>query len=573
MHPTLFPLAEVHGGGARRCGGSGLPHRLSGLLSVCALTGLMAHAGLVHAQVLPAAPEAAPEAAAAASTPAVSRVLAKAFQVNGNTLLPPALIEARLEDFKGERTFEQLQAAAAALQRLYASEGWGAVVAFLPPQSPQDGVVQINVVEGKLKQVEVNGATRTGQAAVLASLPALALGKTPHMRDIDLQLQLSNENPGRSTTVLLQPGAQMGEVDAAVTVTENPLQRWTLGLDNTGTPATGRTRASLAWQHASLTGRDDLLSLQALTSVEEPSLVRVFSAGYRWPVVAWLTVFDAYASYSDVDGGTTTTAVGNLSFNGRGRLAGLRATRLLPRWGEVDQRISLGIDQRDYLNQCAITGLPSGACGPAGESVTVQPLALEYVARAGGELAWGLGIGLHHNLRWGGARTSDADFEAARPGAKARYTALRVNASAATAVLEDWQLQARVVLQWSGDAMVPAEQFGIGGAGTVRGYEERELTGDRGGFVSLELTTPALGGDTVPGLQLSVFADAGKVVTLDGAQCLAGRSSCELASVGLGARAGTPQTQLRLNVGAALRDAARTQKDQARVHAAFSHQF
>jgi hemolysin activation/secretion protein len=284
-------------------------------------------------------------------------------------------------------------------------------------------------------------------------------------------------------------------------------------------------------------------------------------------------VFDAYASSSDVDGGSTTTAVGDLSFNGRGRLAGVRATRLLPRWGEVDQRVVVGVDQRDYLNQCAITGLPDGACGPAGESVTVQPLSLEYVARSGGDLAWGLGIGVHHNLRWGGSRTSDADFEAVRPGAKARYTALRVSASAATAVFEDWQLQARAVMQWSGDAMVPAEQFGIGGAGTVRGYEERELTGDRGGFVSLELTTPALGGDTVPGLQLSVFADAGKVVTLDGAQCLAGRSGCELASVGVGARAGTPQTQLRLHVGAPLRDGARTQKNKARVHAAFSHQF
>jgi hemolysin activation/secretion protein len=205
--------------------------------------------------------------------------------------------------------------------------------------------------------------------------------------------------------------------------------------------------------------------------------------------------------------------------------------------------------------------------------VTVQPISLEYVARSGGDVAWGLGIGLHHNLRWGGTRTADADFEAVRPGAEPRYTLLRVNASAATAVFEDWQVQVRAVVQWSGDALVPAEQFGIGGAGTVRGYEERELTGDRGGFVSVELSTPALGGDTVPGLHLSAFADAGKVVTLDGALCLAGRSGCDLASVGLGLRVGTPQTQLRLSLGAALREGARTEKNKARVHAAFSHQF
>lgn len=538
-----------------------------------ALALVLACAAPAQAQPATGQPATVQAADSPASAPAAARVQVSGFQVSGNTLLPPELIDATLDGFKGERNFQQLQAAAAAVQRLYAQQGWGAVVAFLPPQTPQGGVVQISVVEGKLKQVDVKGAAQTGEAAVRASLPGLTVGRTPHMRSIDLQLQMANENPSRSTTVLLQPGAQTGEVDAAVTVTESALQRWTWGLDNTGTPATGRTRASLAWQHASLTGHDDLLSLQAMTSLEEPSLVRVFSAGYRWPVYAWLTTFDAYASYSDVDGGSTTTAVGDLTFNGRGRLVGLRATRLLPRWGEVDQRVVLGVDQRDYLNQCAISGLPDGACGPAGESVTVQPMALEYVARAGGEVAWGLGIGLHHNLRWGGARTADADFQAVRPGAEPRYTALRLNASAATAVFEDWQLQARVVMQWTGDALVPAEQFGIGGAGTVRGYEERELTGDRGGFMSLEVTTPALGGDTVPGLHLSAFADAGKVVTLDGALCLAGRSGCELASVGLGARVGPPQTQLRVNAGVALRDGARTEKNKARVHAAFSHQF
>lgn len=569
MHPTHLPLTRVDVGGdprsAARCGAVGWTAGAVALVLACAAP--------VHAQQGTAAQTLAPAADRAASAPAAARVQVSGFQVSGNTLLSPGLIDATLDAFKGERSFDELQAAAAAVQRLYAQQGWGAVVAFLPPQTPQAGVVQISVVEGKLKQVDVKGAAQTGEAAVRASLPGLAVGGTPHMRSIDLQLQMANENPGRSTTVLLQPGAQTGEVDAAVTVTESTLQRWTLGLDNTGTPATGRTRASLAWQHASLTGNDDLLSLQAMTSLEEPSLVRVFSAGYRWPVYAWLTTFDAYASYSDVDGGSTTTAVGNLTFNGRGRLVGVRATRLLPRWGEVDQRVVLGVDQRDYLNQCAISGLPAGACGPAGESVTVQPVALEYTARAGGEVPWGLGIGLHHNLRWGGARTADADFQAVRPGAEPRYTALRLNASAATAVFEDWQLQARMAMQWSGDALVPAEQFGIGGAGTVRGYEERELTGDRGGFMSLEITTPSLGGDTVPGLHLSAFADAGKVETLEGALCAAGRSGCDLASVGLGARVGTPQTQLRLNAGVALRDGARTEKNKARLHAAFSHQF
>jgi hemolysin activation/secretion protein len=37
---------------------------------------------------------------------------------------------------------------------------------------------------------------------------------------------------------------------------------------------------------------------------------------------------------------------------------------------------------------------------------------------------------------------------------------------------------------------VPGELFGVGGAQSVRGYEERELAGDSGLQASFEFTTP-----------------------------------------------------------------------------------
>lgn len=526
------------------------------------VAGALALYGCAWAQV-PAATPAAP----------ASRIEVRSFQVSGNTLLPPALIDDTLAPFKGPRTLEELNAAAAAVQRLYAQEGFGAVIALVPPQTPRDGQVQITVVEGKLAQVQVDGAVRTPRSQVLASLPALVAGQTPRMRDIDRQLQMANENAPRRTEVLLKPGTRQGEVDAAVSIAEQPLQRWTLELDNSGSPSTGRARVGLGWRHADITQRDDLLSLQALTSVEKPDQVKVLSAGYRRPLYAWSTTLEAFASYSDVDGGVTPTAVGNLQFNGRGRMLGLRATRLLPRWGEVDQRLTLGLDQRAYLNQCAIAGLPAGACGGAGESVTVQPLLLEYGARAGGEYPWTLGATLIRNLRLGGSHTSAASFEAVRTGASANYSALRLNASVGRTLFESWYVTGRMALQWTSDALVPGEQFGLGGGGIVRGYEERELTGDRGGFASLELSAPPLNVPVLSDLRLSVFAEGGSVSMVKGAQCLAGKTECSLASAGVALRAGTAATQLQLSAGQALRDGPRTTKDHVRLHFALTHQF
>ena len=48
-------------------------------------------------------------------------------------------------------------------------------------------------------------------------------------------------------------------------------------------------------------------------------------------------------------------------------------------------------------------------------------------------------------------------------------------------------LSARLDGQWSDEPLIPGEQFGIGGARSVRGYEEREASGDSGFFVSAEL--------------------------------------------------------------------------------------
>lgn len=60
--------------------------------------------------------------------------------------------------------------------------------------------------------------------------------------------------------------------------------------------------------------------------------------------------------------------------------------------------------------------------------------------------------------------------------------------------------------QHSSDALIPGEQFGIGGSSLVRGLEEREGTGDRGYVATLEVTTPPI----APGTRLVAFADTGE---------------------------------------------------------------
>lgn len=532
---------------------------------------LAATGAAAQAQAAPAGVAAAQPAAAGAT------VAVNGFTVQGNTLLPAADIEARLAPFKGTSTLQRLRDAAAAVQDLYRRAGYGGVVAFLPEQALGSGVVLIRVVEGKLDRIDISGQQQFSVDNILASLPSLVKGQTPNVRLIDAQIQLANESPAKAVQVLLQPGASPGTVAAKLTVAEQPVQRWTARADNTGSRSNGRWRAALGWQHGNVLGQDHVFSTEWQTAPEDVSGVAVLSAAYRVPLYRHSMALDAYGAFSDVSSAKTSTAAGDLQFSGRGHILGARATLYLPRWDTLDHRVSLGLETRDYLNDCSIAGLPQGACGSAGASVSLQPLSLAYTAQTGGDIRAGVNLSLHHNLGLGGSHTRAEDFEAVRAGAARRYTLLRGSGQVALPVQEWGTLALRLSAQVTGQPLVPGELFGVGGAQSVRGFEERELAGDSGLQASVEFTSPNLA-ESWPALKDAelralVFADGGYVSSLKGSPCLPGKTRCHMASAGAGLRLAYQQAQLRLDLGSALTDATTTVRGDTRVHLGLSISF
>lgn len=510
------------------------------------------------------------------STGTAVRLPVNEFKVTGNTLLSKASLGQALEPFKGERNLAELKEAAAAVQDLYRQAGYGAVIAYLPEQSIVAGEATIAVLEGRIGRVVVLGNKQFSADNIRRSLPLLAEGRTPQVQRLDAQIQLANENPAKQVAVTLEQGQRPGEVDARLTVSEQPASRWSVNTDNTGNAQTGRARIGLAYQNAALWDLDHHLVLQAQTSPEQPSRVKVFSGSYRIPFYSQTMVLDVFAAYSNVDGGTTATAAGALQFSGRGRVLGLRLTRLLPHKGELDQRLAVGLDRRAYLNNCAIAGLPDGACGAAGESVLVQPLTLEYTVQHGGELPFGAHLALARNLDLGGRYGNRAAFEAVRSGAKQAFTVLRFGGFANASLPRDWRLQARLNGQASDGALVPGEQFGLAGSMAVRGYNEREVNGDSGAVVSVELLGPDLGsaiGDASQGLRLLAFVDAGKVWNRLDTPCLNGRSTCLLSALGAGLRLTAGPWQLRLDLAQAMKVTALTDRLDLRLHLQASYSF
>ncbi|MCM2252314.1 MAG: hypothetical protein NDJ19_08140, partial [Ramlibacter sp.] len=450
-----------------------------------------------------------PAQAPAAPAAQQQRINVTALRVEGNTLLPDAAISGLTAGFAGtQRSLPELNQVAARIQNAYRAAGYGGVVAYLPEQDISGGTVVIRVVEGKLANVRIAGNLHFDDANIRAGLPSLREGATPIVRAIDRDIQLSNENPAKEVKVTLSAGARPGEVDADVAVTETRPLQFLLGYNNAGQESTGKHRVIVGVQHSNLFGRDHVATMQYQTSPEHPDRVRIFAAGYRVPVYSQSASFDAFFAHSNVSIGTTFTPAGPLNFAGKGTVLGLRANRNLERIGEYDHRLTLGVDGREYDNECSVGAFGSAACGSAGVSVTAVPLLLAYTGqKQGPQAAWGV----HASLSANAGGSSRETFEAARAGARRHYLISRLSGFRDMTLARGFAINARLDLQLSPHALISGERFGLGGAGTVRGYTERELTGDSGFAARIEASAPVMEPSAGVRFHPYLFVDHGRV--------------------------------------------------------------
>jgi hemolysin activation/secretion protein len=494
-----------------RCGGA-----LAALLVACAAV------QVAFAQAPGATPEATP------------RFEIRRFVFDGATLVSAERLEAATAAYTGPgRSFADVQRALEAVERLYGEAGFSAVQVLLPEQELERGDIRLQVIEAKLGRVIVEGNRHFDEDNILASVPSLAAGQAPNIRAIGRDLRVANENPAKQATVLLRSGREEATVDAVVRVADQEPSRFSVTLDNSGTEETGVLRLGLGYQHANVENRDNVLTLQYVGAPHEegnpdrlsavPSnRVLILGASLRVPLYASGDALEFLGGYSNVNSGT----VGNLyNVSGAGGIFGARYLQNLDRTGEFDHRLAWAWDYRGYHNKDI---KQIGSDQQLTPDITVHPVSLTYHGlwrRQGSETAYS--IGALRNIP-GGADGRPEDFCQLPPDAPhgvsrtdgmgncpdPRYSAVRWSFNHSQALPRDWQARVAMNGQYTRDMLVSGEQFGLGGADSVRGFEERAIADDRGYRGTLEVYSPDLGGSTGwsgARLRLLAFYDWGGV--------------------------------------------------------------
>jgi len=296
------------------------------------------------------------------------------FEVQGNTLLPPAEVDRVVAAYAGKnRDFGDVQRALEALEAAYREAGYSVVKVELPEQELDRGVVRLTVVQTKIGRVTVKNNRYFDEANIRRSLPDLEGGKTPNLNRISNELKLANENPSKKVTMKLQSSEQDDEVDAALDVSDENPWKAMLNADNTGTAQTGRTHVGVVLQNANLFGLDHVASLQYTTSAQEPSRVKVYAAGYHIPLYSLGDSLDFFASYSNIDSGTVTAGVFNLAVSGKGAVYGARYTQSLAKRGNYESKLQYGIDYKAFKNSVVLLDQELG------NNVTVHPISVSYM--------------------------------------------------------------------------------------------------------------------------------------------------------------------------------------------------
>ncbi len=448
----------------------------------------------------------------------------KKFIVEGENPLSEKVTQKILAPFLGKHTgILLLESAAEALEETLHDRHYSFHRVVIPPQKAKDGMIRLKVISFKLDKIVVEGNNHFTENNILASLPALCPGKTLNALSVARSLHVANEHPSKRVAAFIRDSEVPEHINARIESTDIRPQQLFSSIANTGTPATGRNRLSLGYQHSNLFDLDHIMTLSYTTSPDYMSQVQQYGIHYRLPLYRFASGLSLFYSHSKVDQGTVADF---FQVSGKGAFSGISFDHTLLPIDDYNHKITVGLQDRLFQNHTSFVGFPIGV------DVRSRPFTLRYQGgwqKTGGSLDFHMEYA--RNIA-SGRHNDNTAYIASRAGANRNFDLFRFGVDFDYTLPKNWRLQCRLSGQQADEPLLSGEQFGLGGIRSVRGFEERESTGESGQQMNVEIWTPPI----VYDIRLLAFTDAGRR-HLENA--LAGQKSTDsLSSCGLGVRWG-----------------------------------
>ena len=474
------------------------------------------------------------------SVPATARIKVLRYEVVGSTVFSAQELAQITQPFTGEVTFDKLQAAKNAIERLYLDRQYLTSGAYIPTGqtlSIDGAVVRIQIVEGKLENIQVTGTQRL-QPEYIRSRLAVATRQPLNNDRLIEGLRLLQQDPLiGSIAAELSSGIQPGTNLLEIKVTENQTFHSEIATNNHRPPSIGSWQRRGQISEANVTGWGDTLIL-AYSNTDGSNGI---DTSYTVPLSPSQTTLSVNL------GGTNSRIIEepyrslDLTTNSRYAEVSVRQPLLRRAGQDSTQEFALSLTGSRLESSSALGGTPyplsPGADDNGRIGVSAVRFGQEYLYRDRRSV-----LALRSQLNVGvGALNSTINTNAP----DSRFVSWQGQGRWLQQLAPNTDLIVQGRVQLADRSIVALEQFAVGGQSTVRGYRQDALLADNGAFASVELQLP-IGQSETSVFQVAPFIDAG---TVWNKFLRSGNTSNTLLSTGLGLQWRTERLSARIDWG------------------------
>lgn len=412
----------------------------------------------------------------------VGKVFVRKFRLEGNTVFSDEDLAPVLGPYENrEITAEEMQEVKKSVTLFYIDRGYVNSGAVIPDQQVEDGIITFRIIEGKLTKTDISGNTwlRTGYISKRLELTTASEAGPLNIITLQDRLKLIRQDPRvENINATLGPGLEPGEAVLDVKVDESRPYHMSLTFNNHNSPGIGSYRGEVGLRHINLTGWGDALSLNygMTEGLDE------YSANYTIPITCRDTTltFDFDRSESDV----VAAPFDELDIASKTKTYSVALRH--PFYKTLSREFAMELKFEKRESETSLLGDPfSFADGTDnGESeVSVLRFSQEWVDRTLTQVlalrsSFGFGLDMM------GATINDSGVDGEFITWLGQFQWLRRIGPLNSQILF------RTDLRLSNDPLLPMEKFSIGGATTVRGYRENQLTTDNGVISAFEWRIP-----------------------------------------------------------------------------------
>lgn len=457
-------------------------------------------------------------------------------ELTGVTVYTQAELEPVYADKMGQAiTLADVYGIATALTNKYRNEGYILTQVVVPPQTIEDGAVTLQVVEGFVSNISVEGDDAESAINLVERYAhGIDTDKALNVEDLERYLLMISDLPGVEARSILSPAAgQPGAADLRIIVSRDPYDAL-LAVDNYGSRYLGPIQFSASGSLNSYFGNNERITGQVVlapdpgTDSEADLELGYFSVGYDQPItlLGKGTTASLFASHTDTRPGFDLAPF-EVEGISRYMSASLSHPFIRSRTQNLIGRLTFDWRQLESRSNVQNTLEDNIRAVRANANY-------EFLDTLVGVGVNSIGLQASHGLDVFGA-SGEGDANMTRGSGDPQFWKLNADVRRLQRLTSDVNLLVAGSGQWTTDALLSSEEFGVGGVNFGRGYDPSEIIGDKGiaGKVELQWNTPAPV-DFLDSYQVFGFYDAGRVWNEDPTNNAQKRDG--IASTGLGLR-------------------------------------